>query len=34
MFVFTGCNIYWEIFIELYLLAVKYTEFMENKVCL
>lgn len=31
MFVFRGCNIYWGIFIELYLLAVKYTECVEYK---
>lgn len=34
MFVFRGCNIYWEIFIELYLLAGKYTERVEHKTCL
>lgn len=34
MFVFIGCNICWEIFIELCFLAVKYTECVEQKTCL
>lgn len=33
MFVFRSCNFYREIFIELYLLAVKYTECVEHKMC-
>ena len=34
IFVFRHCSVYWEIFIELYLLAVKYTECVERKACL